>query len=105
LRATNWEGRYLVIGFASGPIPQIPLNLALLKSCQIVGVFWGAFTMRDPAGNQANLAELMAMYKAGKISPYISNIYPLEQAADALNEMAGRKVKGKVILTTGKSEG
>lgn len=105
LRATNWEGRYLVIGFASGPIPEIPLNLALLKSCQIVGVFWGAFTMRDPAGNQANLAELMAMYKAGKISPYISGRYPLEQAADALNQMAGRKVKGKVILTTGKSEG
>ncbi len=105
LRATNWEGRYLVIGFASGPIPQIPLNLALLKSCQIVGVFWGAFTMRDPAGNQANLAELMTMYKAGQISPYISGRYPLEQAAEALNQMAGRQVKGKVILTTGKSEG
>ena len=104
LRATNWEGRYLVIGFAAGPIPQIPLNLALLKSCQIVGVFWGAFTMRDPAGNQANLAELMQMYKDGKISPYISSRYPLEQAADALNEMASRKVKGKVILTTGRTE-
>ena len=104
LRATNWEGRYLVIGFASGPIPHIPLNLALLKSCQIVGVFWGAFTMRDPAANQANLAELMAMYKQGKISPYISGRYPLEQAAEALNQMAGRKVKGKVILTTGRSE-
>ena len=105
LRATNWEGRYLVIGFASGPIPHIPLNLALLKSCQIVGVFWGAFTMREPAANQANLAELMAMYKDGKISPYISDRFPLEQAADALNKMANRQVKGKVILTTGKSEG
>ena len=105
LRATNWEGRYLIIGFASGPIPHIPLNLALLKSCQIVGVFWGAFTMREPAANQANLAELMAMYKDGKISPYISDRFPLEQAADALNKMANRQVKGKVILTTGKSEG
>jgi NADPH2:quinone reductase len=104
LRATNWEGRYLVIGFASGPIPQIPLNLALLKSCQIVGVFWGAFTAREPAANAANLAELMAMYKAGTIRPHISGRYPLEQAADALNEMASRKVKGKVILTTGRSE-
>lgn len=104
LRATNWEGRYLVIGFAAGPIPEIPLNLALLKSCQIVGVFWGAFTMRDPAGNQENLAELMSMFKQGKIKPFISGRYPLEQAADALNQMAGRKVKGKVILTTGRSE-
>ena len=105
LRATNWEGRYLVIGFASGPIPKIPLNLALLKSCQIVGVFWGAFTMRDPAGNKANLDELMAMYESGQIRPHISGRYPLEQAADALNQMASRKVKGKVILTTGRSEG
>lgn len=104
LRAINWEGRYLVIGFAAGEIPKIPLNLALLKSCQIVGVFWGAFTMRDPVANQANLAALMAMYNDGKISPYISGRYPLEQAADALNQMADRQVKGKVILTTGKSE-
>ena len=104
LRATNWEGRYLVIGFASGPIPHIPLNLALLKSCQIVGVFWGAFTGRDPKGNAANIVELMALYKDGKIAPRISNRYPLEKAADALNEMANRQVKGKVIITTGKSE-
>lgn len=104
LRATNWEGRYLVIGFASGPIPKIPLNLTLLKSCQIVGVFWGAFVARDPAANKANLAELMALYKEGKIRPRISNSYPLEQASAALREMADRKVKGKVILTTGRSE-
>ena len=101
LRAINWEGRYLVIGFASGPIPSIPLNLALLKSCQIVGVFWGAFTARDPKGNSENLGELMAMFKAGTIRPHISARYPLEQAADALNLMASRQVKGKVILTTG----
>ena len=105
LRAINWEGRYLVIGFAAGEIPKIPLNLALLKSCQIVGVFWGAFTARDPKANQANLQELMEMYKAGTIKPHISDRFPLEQAADALNKMANRQVKGKVILTTGRSEG
>ncbi len=104
LRATNWEGRYLVIGFASGPIPKIPLNLALLKGCQIIGVFWGAFVARDPQANKANLAELMEMYDSGKIRPHISNSYPLAQAADALNEMANRKVKGKVILTMGRDE-
>ncbi len=102
LRAIAWEGRYLVIGFAAGDIPAIPLNLALLKSCQIVGVFWGAFTLRDPASNQKNLREIMEMYKAGKVSPHISARYPLEQAADALNDMAQRRVTGKVILTTGK---
>lgn len=102
LRAIAWEGRYLVIGFAAGHIPAIPLNLTLLKSCQIVGVFWGAFTMRDPAANKQNLSEIMAMYKAGKVSPHISARYPLEKAADALNAMAGRQVTGKVILTTGK---
>ena len=101
LRAINWGGRYLVIGFASGPIPKIPLNLTLLKSCQIVGVFWGAFTAREPEANSANLAELMAMYKSGTIRPHISGRFPLEQAADALNLMASRQVKGKVILTTG----
>ncbi len=102
LRAISWEGRYLVIGFAAGYIPAIPLNLTLLKSCQIVGVFWGAFTARDPKRNQENLAEIMSFYKAGKISPHISGRYPLEQAADALTAMAERKVTGKVILTTGK---
>jgi NADPH2:quinone reductase len=102
LRAIAWEGRYLVIGFAAGDIPAIPLNLALLKSCQIVGVFWGAFTLRDPAHNQQNLREIMEMYKAGQVKPHISARYPLEQAADALNDMAQRRVTGKVILTTGK---
>ena len=99
LRATAWEGRFLVIGFAAGPIPKIPLNLALLKNCQIVGVFWGAYTARDPKGHQENLAELMRMYKDGKLKPHISATYPLEQAKDALNDMGARKVKGKVVLT------
>lgn len=100
LRATNWEGRFLVVGFASGPIPKVPLNLALLKGCQIVGVFWGAFTGREPARNRENLAELMAWFKAGKISPHVSKTYPLSEAAQALKDMAARKVKGKIVLVT-----
>ncbi len=102
LRAIAWEGRYLVIGFAAGHIPAVPLNLTLLKSCQIVGVFWGAFVAREPARNAENLAEIMSFYQAGKVKPHISARYPLEKAADALNAMAGRQVTGKVILTTGK---
>ncbi|NIJ41248.1 NADPH2:quinone reductase [Parvibaculum indicum] len=98
LRATNWEGRFLVVGFASGPIPKIPLNLALLKGCQIVGVFWGAFTAREPQRNQENLQELMDWFKAGKLKPHVSKTYKFEEVADALNDMAARKVKGKIVL-------
>ena len=105
LRATNWDGRYLVIGFAAGPIPKIPLNLTLLKSCQVVGVFWGAFVARDPKSNKQNLDDLMQMFSSGKIKPRISGRYPLEEAAKALREMSDRKVKGKVILTTGRDAG
>lgn len=99
LRSIAWEGRYLVVGFTAG-IPSIPLNLTLLKGCQIVGVFWGAFTARDPKGNQENLAELMRWVHEGKLKPYVSKTYPLERAADALNDMMARKVLGKVVLTT-----
>lgn len=98
LRATNWEGRFLVVGFASGPIPKIPLNLALLKGCQIVGVFWGAFTAREPQRNQENLQELMDWFKAGKLKPHVSKTYKFEEVAEALNDMAARKVKGKIVL-------
>lgn len=100
LRAIGWEGRYLVVGFAAGQIPKIPLNLALLKNCQIVGVFWGAFTARNPGRNKENLAELMALFQAGKVKPLVSGRFPLERAADALNLMANRGVKGKVVLVT-----
>lgn len=82
----NWKGRYLVIGFAAGAIPRIPLNLPLLKVCSIVGVFWGAFAEREPQHN------------AGNLRPHISATYPLEQAADALYEMLNRRVQGKVVL-------
>lgn len=98
LRATNWEGRFLVVGFAAGDIPRVPLNLALLKGCQIVGVFWGAFTGREPARHQENLKELMQLFKDGKLKPHVSATYPLEQAAAALDLMAARKVKGKVVV-------
>ena len=102
LRSMAWEGRFLVIGFAAGEIPRPPLNLALLKGCSIVGVFWGAFTGREPERNRANIAELIRWYVEGKIRPYVSATYPLEEAASALEAMERREVKGKVVVTTGR---
>lgn len=98
VRALNWEGRFLVIGFPAG-IPALPLNLTLLKSCQIVGVFWGAFVMSQPEANAANVAELFQWYSEGKIKPHISSRYPLEQSADAIRELGERRAEGKVIVT------
>ncbi len=100
LRSIAWEGRYLVVGFPAG-IPSIPLNLTLLKGCQVVGVFWGSFTAREPKRNQENLAELMRWVQEGKLKPYVSKTYPLAKAADALNEIAERRAKGKIVLVTG----
>ncbi|MCC6849991.1 MAG: NADPH:quinone oxidoreductase family protein [Deltaproteobacteria bacterium] len=97
-RAIAWEGRFLVIGFAAGPIPKIPLNLVLLKGAQIVGVFWGSFTMREPARHQANIRELLDWYAAGKLKPRISAAYPFARVAEALGDLAARRVKGKVVL-------
>ena len=98
LRAINWDGRYLVIGFPAG-IPAIPLNLTLLKSCQIVGVFWGAFTARDPAGNKANIKELFDLYSSGKIKPQISKRFPFAEGAKAIRDLMDRKATGKVVVT------
>lgn len=98
VRALAWEGRFLVVGFPAG-IPKIPLNLTLLKSCQIVGVFWGAFTMRNPVKNAEYVAELFQFYKDGKIRPRVTASFPLEQAADALNMLQSRKATGKIVLT------
>jgi NADPH:quinone reductase len=98
VRSLNWEGRFLVIGFPAG-IPKLPLNLTLLKSCQIVGVFWGAFVAREPMAHAANLADLFRLYAEGKIRPHISNRYPLERAADAIKELSERRAKGKVVIT------
>jgi NADPH2:quinone reductase len=102
LRSMAWRGRFLVVGFAAGKIPSLPLNLTLLKGCAIVGVFWGAFTRNEPQRNEANLKELMRWVGEGKLRPHISARYPLERAADALHDLTGRKVQGKVVLTTGR---
>lgn len=99
LRAMGWKGRYLVIGFAAGDIPKIPLNLTLLKGCDIVGVFWGKFAMVEPAANQANIARISEWLVDGKLKPLVSSRYPLAEAQDALAAMAERQVKGKVVLT------
>lgn len=99
VRAMNWEGRYLVIGFAAGDIPRIPLNLTLLKSCDIQGVFWGAFTAREPARNQEHLAEISRWLKEGKLRPHISAIFPLAEGGKAIRMLADRKAQGKVVVT------
>jgi len=98
IRAAGWNGRFLVIGFPSG-IPKIPLNLTLLKSCDIVGVFWGASVARDPAGHAQNVRELMALYAEGKIKPHVSERFPLAKAGDAIAHLASRKAMGKVVVT------
>ena len=100
LRCISWEGRLLVIGFASGRIPQAPANLALLKSCDIVGVFWGAWTERDPIGHKENMKKVTEWWKEGKINPRISMVVPLEKTADALNALINRKVTGKAVIIT-----
>jgi NADPH:quinone reductase len=98
LRAIAWEGRLLVVGFPAG-IARLPLNLALLKSCQIVGVFWGGFARRDPKANAANIAELMQLYAKGAIKPLISERYPLAKAGEAIARLAARKAVGKIVVT------
>src|SRR5690606_15414450 len=100
LRDIAWGGRLLVVGFASGEIPKIPLNLPLIKGCSIVGVWWGAFAKRDWAQHQANIAQLGRWFAEGRIKPHIAASYPLERAADALTALAQRAVTGKVVLTT-----
>ena len=98
LRAMAWEGRFLVIGFAAGEIPKLPLNLALLKNCQIVGVFWGAWTLMFPAEHEKNLQELFDLHADGKINPEISDRFSLEESAAAIAHLKDRKAKGKVII-------
>ncbi|MFC3080203.1 NADPH:quinone oxidoreductase family protein [Phenylobacterium terrae] len=98
-RSIAWEGRYLVIGFAAGDIPRLPLNLPLLKGADIVGVFWGAFTNNEPANYRADVEELLELYSQGKIRPHVSEKFPLEKAADAITHLASRKAMGKVVVT------
>lgn len=98
LRSTAWRGRYLVLGFADGEIPKIPLNLPLLKGNALVGVFWGEFVRREPARAASDLQALMALFRDGKIRPLVYRRYPLEQAADALYALLKREVKGKAVI-------
>jgi NADPH2:quinone reductase len=98
LRSSAWRGRFLVVGFANGQIPTIPLNLTLLKGCSIVGVFWGDFTKREPAASAQDLKELMQLLAEKKLRPLVSERYSFERAADALNAVMERRVTGKVVL-------
>lgn len=98
VRALAWNGRHLVIGFAQGDIPKLPLNLVLLKSANILGVFWGAHTEREPELHRANMDQLLAWAAAGKLKPHIHKIYRFDEINEALNAIARRDVKGKAIL-------
>jgi len=98
LRSLGWGGRFLVVGFAAGDIPKIPLNLTLLKGASIVGVFWGEFTRREPGKNAANVSELLGWLASGRVSPLVSARYPLSKAVEALRAVLDRKVTGKVVI-------
>ncbi len=100
VRALAWGGRFLVVGFPAG-IPRLPLNLTLLKSCEIVGVFWGAFTMRNPKRHAEHVVELFSLYKEGKIRPRVTAHFPLADAGEALKLVESRSVRGKAVLTVG----
>jgi NADPH2:quinone reductase len=98
LRGTAWRGRLLVIGFAAGTIPKPPLNLALLKGCSIVGVFWGSFTQREPEENQKQLKQIFTWLAEGKLRPHVSGTYPLERGGEAITVLASRKAAGKLVI-------
>ena len=102
VRAMAWGGRYLVVGFVAGYIPKIPLNLTLLKGTSLVGVFWGRFNAEQPKDARQNIIELMGMLNDGTIKPHISGVYPLEESAEALMQMAARKVTGKLVIDMGR---
>ncbi|WP_267395292.1 MULTISPECIES: NADPH:quinone oxidoreductase family protein [unclassified Sphingomonas] len=100
LRAIGWEGRYLVVGFPAG-IPRLPLNLTLLKSCDVCGVFWGAFAARDPQANQAHVDRLLALWRDGSIAPRITETFPLARAGEAIARIAARTAIGKLVVEMG----
>jgi NADPH2:quinone reductase len=99
LRAIAWQGRHLVVGFAAGEIPRIPLNLTLLKGCQVVGVFWGQFALREPARNRAHGERVMAWVADASLAPHVDGVYTFAQARDAFERMERREVRGKLVLT------
>ncbi len=98
-RCINWKGRLLVVGFASGTIPKYPANLALLKGCALVGVFWGAFRQRESQVSRENTEELFRLYEMGDLKPFVSQTFALEQYVDALNVFVNRQATGKIVLT------
>jgi NADPH2:quinone reductase len=100
LRSIAWEGRYLVVGFPAG-IPRLPLNLTLLKSCDVCGVFWGAFAARDPKANQAHVAHLFRLWEEGRISPRVTETYALAEGGNAIAKMGSRQVIGKIVVKIG----
>ncbi len=100
-RSIAWRGRYLVVGFAQGGIPALPLNLALLKGASIVGVFWGEFARREPKANAAALAELARWYAEGKVKPVIDRLMPMRELPAAFARMGSRQVRGKLVMTNG----
>jgi len=98
-RSIGWRGRYLVVGFAQGSIPALPLNLALLKGASLVGVFWGEFARREPQRNAAMLGQLAQWYAEGKVRPVLDSVLPLDQLPQAFERMASRQVVGKIVLS------
>ena len=104
LRATAWNGRFLVIGFAAGDIPRVPMNLVLLKGCSIIGVFWGMAMMREPAHGRAQLEEILGWVADGSLKPHVHASYPLSRALDALRDIEQRRVQGKVVVLVGEGK-
>ncbi|MDQ2892057.1 MAG: NADPH:quinone oxidoreductase family protein [Pseudomonadota bacterium] len=100
LRSIGWEGRYLVVGFPAG-IPRLPLNLTLLKSCDVCGVFWGAFAARDPQANERHVEQLFKLWREGKIAPRVTEVFPFERGGDAIAKMAARGAIGKLVVEVG----
>ncbi len=100
LRSIGWEGRYLVVGFPAG-IPKLPLNLTLLKSCDVCGVFWGAFAARDPQANKAHVDHLFRLWEEGRIGPRVTETFPLDRGGEAIAKMAARGAIGKLVVTVG----
>jgi NADPH:quinone reductase len=98
LRSIAWKGRFLVIGFAAGDIPKLPLNLALLKGCDVVGVHWGGFTEREPQQQAANMEQIVRWSADGKLSAHVHHVYPLAETVQALKDIAARKIMGKALL-------
>ena len=98
LRGMDWGGRYLVVGFAAGEIPKIPLNLVMLKGCELIGVFWGRHVKRNPGAFEGQMARLVDWCAKGEIRPHIDHVFPLEKTADAIRMIEKRQIKGKVIV-------